>query len=54
MKNFQGYYSCVPGEDMDSAAAAMDDLAGLIQEVGVDTLQRELGIVVYSVFDLEN
>ena len=53
MKNFQRYYSCVSGEDMASAAAAIDDLASLIQEIGVNTLQQELGIDVYSVFDLE-
>ena len=38
---------------MASAAAAIDDLASLIQEIGVNTLQQELGIDVYSVFDLE-
>ena len=39
---------------MNTAAAALDDLAGVIQDVGMDTLQKELGIDVYSVFDFSN
>ena len=54
MKEFPAYYTCSPGDDMNTAASAMDDLAGLIQEIGVDTLQQELGIDVYSVFDFNN
>ena len=51
--SFQDPFSCPPG-DMNSAAAALDDLASLIQEIGVDTLQQELGVDVYSIFDLNN
>ena len=54
MKDFQGFYTCSPGEDMNTAASALDDLASLIQEIGVDTLQQELGVDVYSIFDLNN
>ena len=54
MKDFQGYYTCAPGEDMNTAADAMEDLAGVIQDVGMDTLQKELGLDVYSVFDFSN
>ena len=54
MRDFQGYYTCSPGEDMNSAAAAMEDLASVIQDVGMDTLQQELGINIYSVFDFSN
>ena len=48
--SFQDPFSCPPG-DMNSAAAALDDLATLIQEIGIDVLQQELGINLYSVFD---
>ena len=51
MKDIQGYYICSPGEDMNTAAAAMEDLASVIQDVGIDTLERELGLNVKSVFD---
>ena len=54
MKDFQGYYVCSPGQDMNSAAAAMEDLASVIEDVGMETLQQELGIEVNSVFDFNN
>lgn len=51
LKDFQGYYTCSPGENMNSAAAAMEDLSYLIQDIGLDNLQQELGVNLYSVFD---
>ena len=36
---------------MNTAAAAMEDLSYLIQDIGMDNLQQELGINLYSVFD---
>ena len=50
MKDFQGYYMCSTG-DLNSAAASLEDLASLINDVGIGTLQRELGIEMNFVFD---
>ena len=31
-------------EDLNSAAASMEDLANIIQEVGIENLKRQLGV----------
>jgi len=56
MRDFQGYFTCSQGAtpNMDTAAAAMEDLASLIEEIGINNLQKELGIDMYSVFDFKN
>ena len=43
MRDIQGYLPCAGG-DLNTAASSMEDLAGLIEEVGIDALQKELGI----------
>ena len=32
------------GTDLNGAAASMEDLANIIQEVGIDTLKLQLGV----------
>ena len=43
MRNLTGQAGCQAG-DLNTAASSMEDLAGLIEEVGIDALQKELGI----------
>ena len=39
-----GYNSCAENQGLASAADNMDDLANIIQEIGIDKLKKDLGI----------
>ena len=45
MKNLKfGYNSCTGKQDLASAADNMDDLANLIEDIGMNNLKKQLGI----------
>ena len=46
-----GYNSCTGKQDLASAADNMDDLANIIEEVGMENLRKQLGINV--LFDFQ-
>ena len=46
-----GYNSCTEKQDLASAADNMDDLANIIEEVGMENLRKQLGINV--LFDFQ-
>ena len=46
-----GYNSCTGKQDLASAADNMDDLANIIEEVGMENMRKQLGINV--LFDFQ-
>ena len=39
-----GYNSCTGKQDLASAADNMEDLANIIEDVGMDNLRKQLGL----------
>ena len=47
-----GYNSCAENQDLASAADNMDDLANIIQDIGMDNFKEQLGINMDFNFEL--
>ena len=47
-----GYNSCAENQDLASAADNMDDLANIIQDIGMDNFKEQLGIKMDFDFEL--
>ena len=46
-----GTLDCTRPGDFSAATATLDDLATIIEDVGIENLQRQLGIDLYFVFN---